>query len=35
MKRYAEMHGSLLEAARHYTDDVARQRYPDEAHSYV
>ena len=35
VKRYAEMHDSLLEAARHYADDVAGQRYPDEAHSYV
>ena len=35
VKRYAEMHDSLLEAARHYADDVTGQRYPDEAHSYV
>ena len=35
VKRYAETHDSLLEAARHYADDVAGQRYPDEAHSYV
>jgi 3-methyl-2-oxobutanoate hydroxymethyltransferase len=35
VKRYAEMHDSLLEAARHYADDVAGHRYPDEAHSYL
>ena len=35
VKRYAETHDSLLEAARHYADDVTGRRYPDEAHSYV
>ncbi len=35
VRRYAELHDTLLGAARQYADDVASQRYPDEAHSYA
>ena len=34
VKRYADLHGTLLDAARQYADEVAGQRYPDAAHSY-
>jgi 3-methyl-2-oxobutanoate hydroxymethyltransferase len=35
VQQYADVRGSLLDAARRYTDDVAARRYPDEAHSYA
>ncbi len=35
VKRYADLHGALLDAARRYADDVAGQHYPDQAHSYA
>jgi len=34
VKRYADMHDGLLDAARRYAADVAAGRYPDQAHSY-
>jgi len=34
VRRYADMHDGLLDAARRYTADVAAGRYPDQAHSY-
>jgi len=34
VKRYADMHDGLLDAARRYAADVAADRYPDQAHSY-
>jgi 3-methyl-2-oxobutanoate hydroxymethyltransferase len=35
VRRYADMHDALLAAVRQYADDVASQRYPDQAHSYA
>lgn len=35
VKRYADLHATLLDAARQYADEVAGQRYPDAAHSYA
>jgi 3-methyl-2-oxobutanoate hydroxymethyltransferase len=35
VKRYADLHSVLLDAARHYTEEVATQRYPDADHSYA
>ena len=35
VKRYADMHDGLLDAARRYAADVAAGRYPDQAHSYA
>jgi len=35
VKRYADAHGTLLDAARRYAAEVTSQRYPDEAHSYA
>jgi 3-methyl-2-oxobutanoate hydroxymethyltransferase len=35
VKRYADLHGVLLTAARAYTEDVAAQRYPGPEHSYA
>jgi 3-methyl-2-oxobutanoate hydroxymethyltransferase len=35
VRQYADVRGSLLDAARRYTQDVAAGRYPDEAHSYA
>jgi 3-methyl-2-oxobutanoate hydroxymethyltransferase len=35
VRQYADVRGSLLNAARRYTQDVAAGRYPDEAHSYA
>jgi 3-methyl-2-oxobutanoate hydroxymethyltransferase len=35
VKRYADTHGSLLDAAGRYVADVAAGRYPDDAHSYA
>jgi 3-methyl-2-oxobutanoate hydroxymethyltransferase len=35
VKQYAQMHDALLDAAGRYVSDVARQRYPDQAHSYA
>ena len=35
VKRYADTHGGLLDAARRYAGDVAARRYPDRAHSYA
>jgi 3-methyl-2-oxobutanoate hydroxymethyltransferase len=35
VRQYADVRGSLLDAARRYTEDVAAGRYPDEAHSYA
>jgi 3-methyl-2-oxobutanoate hydroxymethyltransferase len=35
VKRYADTRGSLLDAAHRYAEEVADQRYPDEAHSYT
>ena len=34
VRRYADMHDGLLDAARRYAADVAAGRYPDQAHSY-
>jgi 3-methyl-2-oxobutanoate hydroxymethyltransferase len=35
VKRYADVRGTLLEAARRYVTEVATQHYPDPAHSYT
>lgn len=35
VKRYADLHVVLLDAARLYTQEVASQRYPDADHSYA
>jgi 3-methyl-2-oxobutanoate hydroxymethyltransferase len=35
VKRYADLHGTLLDAAGRYVADVAAGRYPDPAHSYA
>jgi 3-methyl-2-oxobutanoate hydroxymethyltransferase len=35
VRQYADLRGTLLDAARRYTADVAARRYPDEAHSYA
>lgn len=35
VKRYADIHGVLLDAAHRYVSEVADQRYPDQAHSYA
>lgn len=35
VKRYADIHGSLLDAAGRYVAEVASQQYPDQAHSYA
>ena len=35
VKRYADTHDGLLDAARRYAADVAAGRYPDQAHSYA
>jgi 3-methyl-2-oxobutanoate hydroxymethyltransferase len=35
VKRYADMRGTLLDAAHQYVAEVASQRYPDPAHSYA
>jgi len=35
VRQYADVRGSLLDAARRYTEDVAAGRYPDAAHSYA
>jgi 3-methyl-2-oxobutanoate hydroxymethyltransferase len=35
VKRYADLHGVLLDAARSYTGEVAAQRYPGPDHSYT
>jgi len=35
VKRYADLHAVLLDAARQYTQEVASQRYPDADHSYA
>ncbi len=35
VKRYADVRGTLLEAARRYADEVAGRRYPDPSHSYA
>ena len=35
VQQYADLRGTLLDAARRYTEDVAARRYPDEAHSYA
>ena len=35
VQQYADVRGSLLDAARRYTQDVAAGRYPDEARSYA
>jgi 3-methyl-2-oxobutanoate hydroxymethyltransferase len=35
VKRYADVRGTLLEAARRYVTEVAAQHYPDPAHSYT
>ncbi|HEX7104477.1 MAG TPA: 3-methyl-2-oxobutanoate hydroxymethyltransferase [Acidothermaceae bacterium] len=34
VKRYADLRGALLDAARRYADDVVAGRYPDDEHSY-
>jgi 3-methyl-2-oxobutanoate hydroxymethyltransferase len=34
VKQYADLHDTLLDAARRYADDVSDGRYPDPAHSY-
>jgi 3-methyl-2-oxobutanoate hydroxymethyltransferase len=35
VKRYADISGELLDAARRYAADVAAGAYPDQAHSYA
>jgi 3-methyl-2-oxobutanoate hydroxymethyltransferase len=35
VKRYADTHGGLLDAARRFAAEVADRRYPDQAHSYT
>jgi 3-methyl-2-oxobutanoate hydroxymethyltransferase len=35
VRQYADLRGTLLDATRRYTADVAARRYPDEAHSYA
>jgi 3-methyl-2-oxobutanoate hydroxymethyltransferase len=35
VKRYADIRGSLLDAAGRYVCEVASQQYPDHAHSYA
>ena len=35
VRRYADMHARLLDAAGRYAADVAAGRYPDQAHSYA
>jgi 3-methyl-2-oxobutanoate hydroxymethyltransferase len=35
VKRYADTRGILLDAASRYVEEVASQRYPDQAHSYA
>jgi 3-methyl-2-oxobutanoate hydroxymethyltransferase len=35
VKRYADIRGTLLDAAGRYVAEVASQHYPDEAHSYT
>jgi 3-methyl-2-oxobutanoate hydroxymethyltransferase len=35
VRRYADLDGVLLDAARRYVTDVAAGRYPDQAHSYA
>jgi 3-methyl-2-oxobutanoate hydroxymethyltransferase len=35
VKRYADTHATLLDAARRYAMEVAGQHYPDQAHSYA
>jgi 3-methyl-2-oxobutanoate hydroxymethyltransferase len=35
VKRYADTRGALLDAANRYVEEVASQRYPDQAHSYA
>jgi len=34
VKPYADLRGTLLDAARHFADDVVAGRYPDDEHSY-
>ena len=35
VKRYADTHAILLDAAHQYVAEVASRRYPDQAHSYA
>jgi 3-methyl-2-oxobutanoate hydroxymethyltransferase len=35
VKRYADVRGTLLDAAHRYVTEVAGQHYPDPAHSYT
>ncbi len=35
VKRYADVRGTLLDAAHRYVTEVATQHYPDPAHSYT
>jgi len=35
VKRYADLHGTLTDAARRYVTEVADQQYPGPAHSYT
>jgi 3-methyl-2-oxobutanoate hydroxymethyltransferase len=35
VKRYADLHADLLDAARRYVGEVADGSYPDQAHSYA
>jgi 3-methyl-2-oxobutanoate hydroxymethyltransferase len=35
VKRYADVRGTLLDAAHRYVAEVASQHYPDPAHSYT
>jgi len=35
VKRYADVRGTLLDAAHRYVTEVASQHYPDPAHSYT
>ena len=34
VRAYADLHGVLFDAAKHYADDVVAGRYPDTSHSY-
>jgi 3-methyl-2-oxobutanoate hydroxymethyltransferase len=35
VKRYADVRGTLLDAAHRYVTEVGAQHYPDPAHSYT
>jgi 3-methyl-2-oxobutanoate hydroxymethyltransferase len=35
VKRYADLAGTLADAAHQYVTEVASQHYPDQTHSYA